>query len=755
MTTAALPLFPDFKDLDDDPGVVTGEIDAVLHTDIEKGFSIVRLRTAEDRMIVVSGRGDPMIRGDRVRAEGTWDTHPKYGRQFKARFIEASLQETAEGIERYLSQRHVAGVGPGIARRLRETFGDRLPEIMNMPSTLTAAGLTERKAQDLSRHWKMRTRHGRILSLFYAHKLGPAQSQRVIEHYGDRAPQIVKEDPYRLAREVRGIGFAIADRIALSQGRERTAPDRIEAGVRHAMSEAARDGHCAAEKSELISATSKLLVVEEKIVSRRVEAMILQGALVEERVAGRQALYDKAVLECENEVAALLMSHRSSIPLPGGIEKVIREVNERSGMLPLDDAQVEAVVRSLSSGVSVITGNPGTGKTSTLRVLLDTMNVLWPGIRIGEAAPTGRAAQRLAESTVRDAKTLHRMLEWSPESRGFTRNGDNPVECDVLIIDETSMLDIWITRDVLRALPDGARVVLVGDVDQLPSVGPGNVLGDIIESGIIPVSRLTKIHRQGDGSAIATASQQINAGSLPETVTPRRSKDMWGVYVKEPTDIRERLIVLMRQTIPMMGFDPLRDVQILAPGHTGDAGTAEINKLLQEVLNPPRADKVEVKHRNIVFRTGDRVIQIANDYDLEVYNGDIGNIVEIVVFGEDAGAIVVDFDGRRVSYEKADLDNLAHGFCISIHKSQGSEFPVVIVIATTQHYVMLKRNLIYTAVSRARRLCCVLGQQRALRIAVKSGAPRRLTGLAQRLASAGEGSSMLEDILSVNAAVPA
>lgn len=748
MTIAALPLFPEFEPHEEEPGRLSGTVETILHTDIASGFSVIRLQLDDGRIVVVSGKSDPMLRGDTVGADGIWESHAKYGRQFKAKFIEASLVETPEGIERYLSQGHVAGIGQATARRLRQTFGDRLPEVMDMPSTLTAAGLNEKKAADLSRHWQMRTRHGRILSLFYAHKLGPAQSQRVIDHYGDKAPQVVMEDPYRLSREIKGIGFVIADRIALSQGRDRTAADRIEAGIRHVMAGLARDGHCAAERNELIGAASKLLVVDERQVARRVDALLLQGDLVEERVASRQAIYEKATLECEKEVADRILARRRTIDLPANVRDILRQVVEKSGSLPLHEAQEEAVLRALGNGVSIITGNPGTGKTATVKAWLGVTELLWPDARIMLAAPTGRAAQRLSESTDHPAGTIHRGLEWSPEKRGFMRGTDNPLDCDIMVLDEGSMLDIWIMRDQLRALPDHARLVVVGDIDQLASVGPGNVLGDMIESGVIEVSRLTKVFRSG--STIAAAAQQINGGSAPATVTPRRSKDMWGVYVNEPSEIRERLITMMTITMPAMGYDALRDVQVLAPGHTGEAGTAELNKLLQATLNPPSPAKIDIAHRNVVFRTGDRVIQIANDYDLDVYNGDIGNIVEIVSFGDDAGSVIVDYDGRIVRYEKGDLDNLAHAYCISIHKSQGSEFPVVIVAMTTQHYVMLKRNLLYTAVSRARNLCCVLGQQRAVKLAAKTAAPRRLTGLAQRLVSACGGKAALADILAVN-----
>lgn len=731
---ALLPLLPGFSPADFSSDSVKGLVQAVLHADASGGFEILRVEAEDGGEFIVAGKGDAVSLGDEISAQGAWEVDPRWGRRFKARYIRAGVPDSADGIVRFISCGNVSGVGASAAKKLLAAFGDRLPELMDSPATLAAAGIPEAKARRIGDAWRMRSRHGRLLTLLYAHGLGPATASRIVDHYGEDTMRVVLGDPYRLSKDIRGVGFKTADRIALSQSKPKDAPERVAAALRHQLEQFGRSGHCAAGRSMLVGEASKLVLLQPDLVESHVERLLIQGELVEESVAGRTAIYDKPVRECEMEVAALLASRLESNPVPDSVRGFIDAVRLRLGLPELHEGQAAAVELGLRSSTCVVTGNPGTGKTSTVSVLIGCLLELLPTAKISLAAPTGRAAQRLAESTGYPASTLHRLLEWAPESRGFTKGLEDTLELDVLVVDESSMLDIWLARDLLRALPPHARLVVVGDVDQLPSVGAGNVLSDVISSGVVPVARLTHIFRQGAGSAIAEAAQKINSGVMPRTHAFGSASDMWGEFVEEPAQIPPRLEILVKEHLPRLGMDPLRDLQVLAPGHQGESGTVNLNKLLQSWLNPPRPGESVLVHKEREFRPRDRVIQISNDYDREVFNGDIGHVLS--VGSPDPDGLVVSFEGREVVYERSELDQLQHAYCISIHKSQGSEFPAVVTVVSTQHWIMLQRNLVYTGVSRARRLCCLLGQKRALSQAVRHAGALRLTGLAQRLSAA-------------------
>ena len=744
---AELPLFPGFIPHTHDPGEITGTVSVVLHVDVGTGFSILRVLAPGRDEFTMVGRGDPVSVGDYVAADGSWEADAKWGRQFRAKFIRGRIPETTEGIVRYISAGNVPGIGARAAQKLADAFGDRLPEVMDAPTTLMAGGLPEQKAKSLVHHWQMRTRHGGLLSLLYAHKLGSALAQRIIDKYGDSTMRIVLSDPYRLSREVRGIGFKIADRIALSQSLPTDSPERIAAAILHQIEQLSRDGHCAVSKSVLTAGVSELVSISLGKAESEIDRMLVQGDLIEEFIGLRPVIYSKATHDCEIEVAGAIASRIVSNPIPSDPESLIAEATAFLGLPTLHIGQKRAVLRAMINSLVVITGNPGTGKTSTMSVLLECLRRLIPDVRIALSAPTGRAAKRLTESTKTEASTIHRLLEWMPEKRGFTRNAERPLEYDIVVVDEASMIDIWMMRDLLRALPPNARLILVGDADQLPSVGPGNVLADCISSGAVPVARLTHIFRQGAGSLIAAASQQINRGVVPTTAKPSRSNDMWGVYAEKPEEVVDNLKRLVRDAIPQMGFDPLKDLQVLTSGHNSDTGTVSLNKMLQETINPPRRGEPVLKHKEREFRLRDRVIQIMNDYDKEAFNGDIGNVVSFTTdLRGEIDQMAVDYDGREVVYERNELDQLSHAYCITIHKSQGSEFPAVICVTTTQHYIMLRRNLIYTSVSRAKKLCCILGSRRAVARAVNTAGGDRMTGLAQRLASLGAAQVVLDGL---------
>ena len=725
-----LPLFDGYEAPADAPSKIAGVCQAVLYADLQTGFSVAELLLDEGGKGVVAGKGDPFSPGDWVEAEGRWETDSRFGRQFKASYLRARVPETAEGIARYVASGAIPGIGPKTAERLLQAFGERLPEAITSSPALVAAGLTEARAKALTEHWKMRTRHGRLLSFLYSVGAGPALARRLLDAYGEEAYRILLVDPYRPAREIHGVGFRTADRIALSQGMAKDAPARLRAALVHEMGEIEREGHCAAPRMGLIARVAKELVVREAPVEKELERLLVQGDLVEERLGGRPVIWRAVVRQAEIEVAESLFARIG----PTG-EKIPDELVGRTaialGLPPLDPGQEAAVRLSLAERVSVLTGNPGTGKTSTVSVLLGCLRALDPGVRILLAAPTGRAAKRLTEQTGMEAATIHRLLVWSPETRRFTKGPEDPLACDVIVIDESSMLDLFLLRDLLRALPPSCRIVFVGDVDQLPSVGAGSVLADLIRSKAVPVARLTRIFRQGAGSQIAAVSQRINAGQMPRLGAPKRGSDMWGIWTETPAEAAEAAIRLATERLPEEGFDPLRDLQVLAPGHQGEAGVGALNRALQARLNPPSPERPEITWKDRTFRLGDRVIQTSNSYELDVFNGDIGFVVEV----EGPQALSVDFDGRVVRYEGSDLMDLQLAYAITIHKSQGSEFPAVIVLCTTQHFLMLRRNLLYTGISRARRLCALVGQQRAVGIAVRRADVGRTTGLASRLSA--------------------
>ena len=731
LQTSDTPLLPGIFVSTAQSGDITGTIDKILFADIDSGFSILRVRTDDGKLVIVRGKGDPASIGDHIAADGDWIVDAKWGRQFKAKLIRTEIPESTSGIVRYLSSGAISGVGKRAAEKLQKHFGDQLPQVINAPSTLMSAGIPERKAYAISDHWLLRTRYAKLVTLLMSHGIGTATAQKIIQKYGDMTMSVVLREPYRLPRDIHGVGFKKADLIALSQSLPKDSSERIKAGIDHQIKVFQRDGHCAAGRAMLSQEVAKLISLSTGLVEREIDAMITTGDLVQATIGTRTVVYDRAIYDCEVEVADEIVRRIVSNPLPANANQIIADASTKLG-ISLHENQHDAVRMALAESLMVLTGGPGCGKTSTVQTMIEAMLTINPELRITLAAPTGRAAKRMSESTGLPAKTIHRMLAWSADGRGFLYGKDKKLETDMLIVDEGSMQDVWMMRDVLRALPENARLVIVGDADQLPSVGPGNVLLDLIESGVIPVVRLTKVFRQGAGSTIATAAKQINERNLPSTSKPNVSADMWGVFVDDPLDVVDKVRRIVTQVTEHLGYDPLRDIQVLTPGHGYETGTTNLNTVLQDTLNARGAVGTYLPYKDREFRVGDRVIQTSNNYDLDVFNGDIGNVLAVHDQGEE-GAITVAFDDGEVIYSRSDLDQLQLAYAISIHKSQGSEFPVVIVVLTTQHYLMLRKNLVYTGVSRAKKLCAIVGNMRALRTAIQSEQKGRLTGLAQKL----------------------
>lgn len=542
---------------------------------------------------------------------------------------------------------------------------------------------------------------------------------------------MISEDPYRLARDIRGIGFRTADAIAMKLGIEKTAMIRARSGISYALTEALDDGHCGLPRAELLPLAVQLLEIPENIITGALQLELEAGLVVADDIDGKPCVFLAGLYRAEQSIAARIETLRgTSVAWPWiDTDKAIPWVEKKTGQ-QLAESQRQAVQLALSAKVLVITGGPGVGKTTLVNAILRILSA--KGVEILLAAPTGRAAKRMAETTGREAKTIHRLLEVDVKAGGFKRNAEHPLDCDLLVIDESSMVDVLLMSALLKAIPDDTALLLVGDVDQLPSVGPGQALADIIASRSVPVAHLTEVFRQAAQSRIIQAAHRINRGELPDLTKPTDDTDFYFVQADTPEQAVERLLRIVKDRIPAhFGVDAIRDIQVLCPMNRGGVGARSLNLELQKALNPNREPKVE--KFGTTFAVGDKVMQIENDYDKEIYNGDVGFVCAI---DPDAGEITIDFDGRPVVFLFGELDQVVLAYAVTIHKSQGSEYPVIVVPMMTQHYAMLQRNLLYTAVTRGKRLVILVGQKKAVAIAVKNASGRRrLTRLRQWLVS--------------------
>lgn len=722
-------------------GMVRGIVTKVTFSNPENGFHIIKVKLdgINDKVAFV-GPCEPVVSGDRVEAKGKWETHARHGRQLKASFIRVLAPSTGREIHAYLRAGGVKGIGKVTADKLYSHHGDNLPRLMDRPTLLMEAGITEKQARALAEAWERRTANTEILAFLGSLSIGPATCDRILKAYGGRVKQKILSNPYQVARDISGLGFKTADQMAMAMGMKRDDPRRLHAAVLHVFQSLSRDGHCAAPRARIMKDVRKLLLVEDAPIKAAIDYLLQENDLIEEPNGGQPVMFESSVLRCEEEIARRLIAMRASFEMPEDLDARIDTAANAIGLTSLHEHQALAVKTALGAGMSVITGGPGAGKTASLEVLLRVFESVVEGARIALCAPTGRAAQRMSEATGRPALTIHRMLRWGQRGDGFQVNEENPLEVDLVVVDEASMLDIWLMRDVLRAIPQGAVLVLIGDVDQLPSVGPGRVLGDIIESGAIPVARLTRIFRQGDGSYIAQAARTINSGRVPTLAKPSKKSDLWGIFDDDVEECARKIVKMVTSVAPDLGFDPLREVQVLVAGHGGSLGTIALNEAIQDVINPVNPNRQHIDTQDVRLRVGDRVIQVSNNYDLDVFNGDIGQVMDIELGRgrKDGTRVTVRFEDREVVYEGLTaIRELKLAYAISVHKSQGSEFPFVIFVATMQHYIMMRKTLVYTAVTRAKKLCAIVGQEKALRVAVRQADHGRMTGLARRLAMEG------------------
>ena len=713
--------------------ILAGLVERVVFHNPENGFCVLRVEARGHREpVTIVGHAAMISAGEFIQASGNWANDRTHGVQFRAAFLKATQPTSKEAIEKYLASRMIRGIGPVYAKKLVAAFGDGVFEVIeNNPGRLRRVpGIGAKRAQQIARDWAEQRAIREIMLFLHDHSVGTARAVRIYKTYGNDALKLISENPYRLARDIRGIGFASADRIAMRLGIEKAATIRVRAGISHALAEAMDDGHCGLPAEELVRLAEKLLEVPAALIHAALALEVETGAVVADEVEGRRCLFLAALYRAERDIAVKLKALAAGNPPWPEMEaeKAIPWVEQRTG-LALAESQKQAIRVALGAKAMVITGGPGVGKTTLVKSILKIL--LAKKLRVALCAPTGRAAKRLADTTGLEAMTIHRLLEADPQSGGFRRDADQPLECDLLVIDETSMVDVPLMRAVLRALPENAALLLVGDVDQLPSVGPGQVLADIIASGAVPVVRLTEIFRQAAESRIVLNAHRINQGEMPDLATAEGG-DFYFVEAGEPEDAVNKLIAIVKERIPRrFGLDPVRDIQVLSPMNRGGLGARALNLELQQALNPP--GEIRIERFGQMFGPGDKVMQIENDYDKEVYNGDLGIVSRIDV---EAGEVTVDFDGRAVEYASGDMDELVLAFATTIHKSQGSEYPAVVIPLATQHYPMLQKNLVYTGITRGKRLVVLVGQRRALAIALGGGqAKRRWSKLREWLAT--------------------
>jgi exodeoxyribonuclease V alpha subunit len=719
--------------------LLVGTIERITYYNPENGYTVAQV-VPEGRPYTVTVVGNllEVSPGESLRLHGHWSTHARYGRQFHVERYTTVMPATVAGIEKYLGSGLIKGIGPVTARRIVRRFKlDTLKVIEQEPQRLREVlGVGVQRAAVIEQAWQEQKAIKEVMLFLQSHDVSTGHAVKIFKAYGDASIDVVRNDPYRLATDIRGIGFLTADKIARALGLDHESPQRVQAGISYTLSQMAGDGHVFAPQGQLVHESSRILEVPSDLVSQGIDALaagerlrveplvygtsedapqLLEGGLREQKAVYLPPFY-YGEIGAARRLRTILDQETSHLATfrQANLDRVFGHLQE-SGGLVLNTGQRQAVRAALTSKVTVLTGGPGTGKTTAVQTVIRLLEAKRRSYAL--AAPTGRAAKRLSEATGRQAMTIHRLLEFKPrQGYAFRRDEENPLEADMVIVDEASMLDVLLANNLFKAIQPESHLLLVGDVDQLPSVGAGTVLKDIIDSGVVTVVQLEEIFRQAEGSLIIENAHRINAGRLPSF--DRSATDFFLFPAEDAEQAADLVVDLVHNRIPRkFGLDPLQEIQVLSPLHRGAAGVGELNRRLQLALNPPGQGRPEHRHGSQVFRAGDRVMQIRNNYEKDVYNGDMGRITALDAVNHQ---MRVRIDDRIVVYEFTDLDELLHAYAVSVHKSQGSEFRAVVVPVLAQHFVMLQRNLLYTAVTRAQELVVLVGNRRAIAIAVRN-----------------------------------
>ncbi|AIL13854.1 recombinase RecD (plasmid) [Candidatus Paracaedimonas acanthamoebae] len=700
-----------------DSELLSGLVERVTYHNTENGYCVLRVKAEKHKEIItVVGHASMISAGEFIQVSGIWINDKNYGPQFKANHFTTMAPTTEEGIEKYLGSGMIKGIGPVYAKKLVKAFGEDVFNVIeSSPERLrTIEGIGQHRMSMITRAWSDQKVIRDIMVFLYQHGISTARAVRIYKTFGADAIGVIQKDPYCLAREIRGIGFKSADQIAQKVGIAKDSPLRALAGISYILLKATDEGHCGLPVKTLISSTAQTLEIEEEIIKTALKIELTGGELIGDTLNEEPYVFLKGLYLAETLIAKSLKRLSSGRPPWRDIEvvKAIPWVEEQLS-IKLAESQKEALKLILTSKVSIVTGGPGVGKTTLIKSVLTILSAKHMEILL--TAPTGRAAKRMSETTGLQAKTIHRLLEYDPEKHDFKRNADNPLECQLLIVDETSMLDVPLMNSLLKALPLNAALILVGDIDQLPSVGPGSVLESIIESKAFPVARLTEIFRQAAQSQIISNAHRINQGLMPLFPSKVEVADFYFIESESPEDCKDKILELVKDRVPRaFKVDALTEIQVLCPMNRGGVGARSLNIELQKVLSPLTPNRVE--RFGSIYSVGDKVMQITNNYDKDVYNGDIGYIKEV---RQEEQELLINFEERLVTYDFGELDEVVLAYAISIHKSQGSEYPVIIIPLMMQHYPMLKRNLLYTGITRGKKLVILVGQKKSLAMAVK------------------------------------
>ena len=732
---------------------LSGAVERITFYNTENGYTILRLRPDHpkavpksaltfDGLATVVGTLPELSPGEHLRLQGRWDTHPKHGPQFKAEVCEQTLPATVAGIQGYLGSGMIKGIGPKLAERIVARFKEETFDVIEAKPErlLEVPGIGTDRRQKITAAWKEQKQVKEIMVFLHGHGVSTNLAVKIYKTYGDASLETVQKNPYQLERDIYGVGFKTADRIAQALGLPADHPSRIEAGIVFALNEMINDGHVYAPRELLTQHAIELLEVQGELIPPAIERLAQDERIHPELLPAsnnENPSKIKAVSESQAAYASTPVIYLTPLYFgEKGVADKMKNLAEISSvkvftLFVQDDGlsveQQAAIQMALTHPISILTGGPGTGKTTCLKALITTLETQHKKVAL--VSPTGRAAKRLSEATGHPASTIHRLLEFSPLD-GFKHNEQNLLDLDFLVVDEASMLDLLLTNHLLKAVRPGTHVLFVGDVDQLPSVGAGDVLRDLIDSGIAPVTRLNTIFRQAANSKIITNAHLINQGKLP--VFSQGDGDFFLFPADDVSAAADWVISIVTEKVPQkFGFDAIKDIQVLSPIYRGPAGVFLLNERLQEKLNPAAGSKPERKLYGTIFRLGDKVMQTQNNYDKDVYNGDIGFIKTIDMIDQ---TLSVDFDGRSAIFDWSEADQLVLAYVISVHKAQGSEFPVVVMPIVTQHYSMLQRNLLYTAITRARKLCVLTGSRKAIAMAVRNNkVAHRFTALEWRL----------------------